>query len=214
MSAAVQRRLLPLPALRPDPLRVGDPPRLRARHRRPRELPLLELRLLLPRREAPPGPVGLPGPRRSGLGGRPWLQGGRRGAGLRGRVDLRGRPGRPAGEAAGTAVRIPFEFTLKIPVDAEGLRLRILFDQAEGNRAADVFIDGVRAAATFRAGSNARRRLREEDIEIPPQLAAGKTSVRVRVVPLNGALADFGGRDWSAGRTDAHFAPFTRRRAP
>jgi hypothetical protein len=84
----------------------------------------------------------------------------------------------------------PFEFTAHIPPENAGVRLRMLLDQAEGNRAIQVLVDGEHAAAWLRAGANPHRRFREEDLDLPARLTRGKGSVRIRVVPAAGPLAE------------------------
>jgi hypothetical protein len=106
------------------------------------------------------------------------------------RSDFEGVEGTPPQEVAGRLLEKGFSFTARIPEKNAGLRLRALFDAAEGNRAMDLEVDGTPAASWFRAGANPHRRLREEDIEVDPRFTAGKSEVRIRVIARNGRIGE------------------------
>jgi len=101
-----------------------------------------------------------------------------------------GGEGNPPVRVKGRRPQGPFELTLKVPAVNRGMRLRILSDASAGGRTLEVDVDGARAARWFRAATSPRLRLREEDIEIDRRLTAGKAEVRIRVVPLEGPLAE------------------------
>jgi hypothetical protein len=102
-----------------------------------------------------------------------------------------GDEGQKPQKVSGRIFQGPFEFTAKVPAANGGLRLRALFDQAEGNRLLEVEVgEGGPPIPWLRAGANPHRRLREEDLEIPPERTAGKTEARIRVRPVNGPVAE------------------------
>jgi hypothetical protein len=92
-------------------------------------------------------------------------------------------------------------FTASVPEDNEGLLLRCRVDQEEGPCQAMVIIDGSPAGVWYRASSvgdgsgppfDPHRRWLDHDFEVPAHLTAGKTWVRIEVVPLGpGAWREF-----------------------
>ncbi|MEU4477854.1 DUF2961 domain-containing protein [Micromonospora sp. NPDC023966] len=105
----------------------------------------------------------------------------------------------------------PVEFRLKLDGRAEqGALLRRLSDQAQAGQSVDVIVDGEPAGVWYQPLSNRTHRWLNDEFEIPAALTLGKMTIRVRLVPIDGAPA------WHAARYEA-FArtlPFADRRAP
>lgn len=72
-------------------------------------------------------------------------------------------------------------FVMAIQPANTGVILRRRMDFGVGNQAADVYVDGTRVGAWYRAGSNAGR-WRDDDFRISAAFTAGKSSIILRIV--------------------------------
>ncbi|MBI5384979.1 MAG: DUF2961 domain-containing protein [Verrucomicrobia bacterium] len=68
-----------------------------------------------------------------------------------------------------------------------GVRLRRVLDQSSGPQRALVSVDGVAAGTWYDPDRNPWKRLAESEVELPPRLVRGKTSIRVTFQPQEGA---------------------------
>ncbi|GAA2812100.1 glycoside hydrolase family 172 protein [Saccharopolyspora taberi] len=88
----------------------------------------------------------------------------------------------------------PVSFTAAVAGDNGGVRIRRLGDQADAYQAADVRVDGRPAGRWLQPLGNPHHRWLEDSFDVPPELTAGKQSVRVELIPVAGAPA------WSASK--------------
>ncbi|MCL5098860.1 MAG: DUF2961 domain-containing protein [Candidatus Omnitrophica bacterium] len=72
---------------------------------------------------------------------------------------------------------------LRINPANSGVRLRRVLDQSAGPQGAFVFVDDTPAGTWYDPDRNPWKRLAESDLELPPKLTRGKSSIRVRFVP-------------------------------
>jgi hypothetical protein len=91
-------------------------------------------------------------------------------------------------------------FQVRLQNPNSGVRLRRLGDQDKSYQQAEVRVDGQPAGTWLEPLGNPYQRWLEDVFDIPPALTAGKSSVRVELVPVNGAPG------WSASR----YTVFTR----
>jgi len=70
-------------------------------------------------------------------------------------------------------------FTLAILPENAGVRLGRILNHQSGNQRAKIYVDGDLAGTWFTGGVNARHPAAYDYFEIPPQLTAGKDSVRI-----------------------------------
>jgi hypothetical protein len=105
----------------------------------------------------------------------------------------------------------PVTFRVTVDGDNAGVRLLRLTDQAQPYQAADVLIDGQPAGRWIQALGNETSRWLEDAFEIPAALAAGKRSLEVELVPVDGAASP-----WKASRYEAisHVPPFADAEPP
>lgn len=78
-------------------------------------------------------------------------------------------------------------FRVKILPDNNGICLRRLSDQSVGRQAAKVFVDGneITDRLWYVADKNTYKRWLEDDFDIPSELTTGKTSVEIRIIPID-----------------------------
>jgi hypothetical protein len=81
----------------------------------------------------------------------------------------------------------PVERVLAIDPGNAGVRLRRVLDQSMGPQRAEVSVDGAPAGVWYDPDWNPFKRLAESDLEIPPPLVRGKSSIRVAFRPQGGA---------------------------
>lgn len=96
----------------------------------------------------------------------------------------------------------PIEFELDITpqrreASGDGVILRRLTDQARGYQAARVYVDGEKVGVWKQPMSNTYQRWLEDQFMLPASMTAGKESITVRLVPLEGAP------EWHAARYEA-----------
>jgi D-arabinan exo alpha-(1,3)/(1,5)-arabinofuranosidase (non-reducing end) len=89
----------------------------------------------------------------------------------------------------------PVERVLKIDPANTGVRLRRVLDQACGPQRAEVSVDGAPAWTWYDPDRNPWKRLAESDLELPPALVRGKSSIKVVFQP--------GGGPWTIGELRA-----------
>lgn len=77
-------------------------------------------------------------------------------------------------------------FTMKIARDNRGVELRRMSDQENGYQAADVYVDGTLAGRWLQPLANEYHRWLEDDFMIPSSLTRNKSSITVRLVPVEG----------------------------
>ena len=80
----------------------------------------------------------------------------------------------------------PVTRVLAIDGANQGVRLRRVLDQSLGPQQARVTVDGVAAGTWYDPDHNPWKRLAESDLELPPALVRGKTSVRVTFLAEGG----------------------------
>lgn len=112
----------------------------------------------------------------------------------------------PSSTDSGRALRGPSEMTLQVDPNNFGVVLRRKFDQSYVDQRAEVWVDDQKAGVWYFAGSNtsvygwtagttetvngppevstSNRRFREEEFILPRSLTRGRTSIRVRIVPI------------------------------
>ncbi|TDP91111.1 glycoside hydrolase family 172 protein [Labedaea rhizosphaerae] len=95
------------------------------------------------------------------------------------------------GVAATTA---PVTFTVAVAGDNTGVRLVRMSDQGVGYQQAAVFVDGQQVGTWLQPLANTHSRWLEDRFDLPPSATAGKTSVTIKLVPVDGGPA------WSAAR--------------
>jgi hypothetical protein len=88
----------------------------------------------------------------------------------------------------------PVSFQANIGNGNAGARLRRLSDQAEAYQQVEVRVDGQPAGIWMQPLGNGSHRWLEDTFELPAALTAGKGSVRIELIPVQGAPA------WSASR--------------
>ena len=104
------------------------------------------------------------------------------------------------------------DVTFRMAIDGSnaGVRLVRVTDQVASRQAADVFIDGQPAGRWAQPLGNEYSRWLEDAFEIPAELTAGKQSLAVHLVPVDGASP------WRASRyeTIPYVAAFNDTQAP
>lgn len=110
------------------------------------------------------------------------------------------------GRSSGT----PVSFTVRVDKGNEGVRLLRQSDQARGYQAADVLVDGQTVGRWVEPLANTRKRWLQDTFELPASATAGKTQLRVRLVPTSGSPP------WNAARYEAfaHVKPFGDHQPP
>jgi len=81
----------------------------------------------------------------------------------------------------------PITRVLKVDPANAGVRLRRVLDQAASPQRVSITVDGVAAGTWYDSDRNAFKRLTESEVELPPALVRGKTSIRVVFQPQGGA---------------------------
>ena len=89
----------------------------------------------------------------------------------------------------------PVEHVLRVDPANAGVRLRRVLDQAVGPQRADVAVDGAAAGTWYDPDRNPFKSLGESDLELPPALVRGKSSIRIKFTPQGGK--------WSLGELRA-----------
>lgn len=79
----------------------------------------------------------------------------------------------------------PYEFTARIDPENSGVMLRRLFDQSVPDQRAIIEVDGEKAGVWYNAGHNKYKIWMEDDLVLDPSVTAGKSEVRIRVVPVS-----------------------------
>lgn len=88
-------------------------------------------------------------------------------------------------------------FKINISPKNKGILLRRLSDQKYSQQAARVFVDGqeVTEHSWYVADSNPYKRWLEDDFDIPARFTSGKSSVSIRIIPINKENEDK--RNWN-----------------
>jgi hypothetical protein len=110
----------------------------------------------------------------------------------------------------GRSSTTPVAFTVRVDKHNAGVRLRRQSDQAQGYQAVDVLVDGQAAGRWLEPLHNTSKRWLQDTYELPASLTAGKSQLRVRLVPVAGAPA------WNAARYEAfsHVRPYADTQPP
>ncbi|MBA8822898.1 hypothetical protein FHX42_000227 [Saccharopolyspora lacisalsi] len=85
-------------------------------------------------------------------------------------------------------------FEVDISESNNGVRLRRLSDQAQSHQKVRVRVDGKTVGTWLQPLGNRSHRWLQDGFDIPPAMTAGKSSIRVELVPVGN------GPDWSASR--------------
>jgi hypothetical protein len=88
----------------------------------------------------------------------------------------------------GRAHRGSSAFTVSVSASNQGVRLARILDHGSANQRASVYVDGVLAGTWYTGGSNASNRALYDCFEIPPDLTASKSSIRVSIEFVGGDL--------------------------
>ena len=80
------------------------------------------------------------------------------------------------------------EFTLRLPPRNAGAVLRRRLDFAIPNQQARVFVDGRPVGTWYTAGSNPHQRWREAEFLLPASVTRGRSRLRLRLEPVDGAV--------------------------
>jgi hypothetical protein len=77
----------------------------------------------------------------------------------------------------------PYEFTVKIDPEADAVMLRRVLDQSVFDQKAIIEVDGKTAGIWFNTGNNKWKIFAEDDLILDPSTTAGKSEIKIRVVP-------------------------------
>jgi hypothetical protein len=104
----------------------------------------------------------------------------------------------------------PFSFTVSLDKENRGAVIRRTSDQSHPYQRARVLVDGQPAGTWLQPLGNGHSRWLQDEFGLPASLTAGKTSVRVTLVP------SVDGPAWSAARYDvlSKVRPFADHQAP
>lgn len=97
-----------------------------------------------------------------------------------------------------TAATGPVGFRVSVDPDNSGVRLRRLSDQSAAHQRVRVRVDGELAGTWYQPLGNTTHRWLHDGFDIPPAMTEGKSSIRVELLPVDGAPP------WSASRYTAH----------
>jgi len=81
--------------------------------------------------------------------------------------------------------RDPYAFTVRVDPGHDAVKIRRLYDQSVADQKARVEVDGTRAGIWYNAGRNKWKIWAEDDLILDPSATAGKSEIRVRIVPLS-----------------------------
>ncbi len=103
----------------------------------------------------------------------------------------------------------PMTFSLAVDANNRGVLLRRTADQASGYQAARVYVEGVDAGVWLQPLGNPSRRWLDDTFQIPAGLSAGRATLSIRLMPLEGSPP------WNAAHYEAlsHVEPFRDVRA-
>lgn len=97
----------------------------------------------------------------------------------------------------GRLTAAPLSFRVAVDQANQGVRLRRRLDQGLAPQTADVYVDGSFAGVWHTFETNPFLRWRDEDLELPAPLTAGKSALEIRIVP-RGLWTDY--RYWVLSR--------------